>query len=175
MLDHGENDTPCWYVIHTKPKQEDRADFNLKAWNVKTFAPKIKEPRRDASTGKLTYQVQHLFPRYIFAQFRASELLHKVCFTRGVHSVVNFGGDPCPVADDIIELLQSRRSEDGFIHLGEELRHGDRVIINRGNLKNFAGVLEEKVDDQGRVTILLTAVSYQGRIVIEQDWVRKIG
>jgi transcriptional antiterminator RfaH len=175
MRDNRENDAPCWYVIHTKPKQEDRADFNLKAWNVETFAPKIKEPRRDSSTSRLTYSVQHLFPRYIFAFFRASELLHKVCFTRGVHSVVSFGGDPCPVADDIVELLRSRRNEDGFIRLGQELKPGDRVMINRGNLKNFAGVLEGKVDDQGRVTILLTAVSYQGRIVIEQDWVRKIG
>lgn len=174
MRENGEHETPCWYVIHTKPKQEDRADFNLKAWNVKTFAPKIKEPRRDSSTGRPTYLVKPLFPGYIFAYFRASELLHKICFTRGVHSVVNFGGEPCPVADEIIELLQSRRSEDGFIQLGEELQPGDSVIINRGNLKNFAGVLEGKVDDQGRVTILLTAVSYQGRIVIEQDWVRKI-
>src|SRR5215208_5135258 len=135
MQGHGENDAPCWYVIHTKPKQEDRADFNLKAWNVRTFAPKIKEQRRDYSTGRPTYLVQHLFPGYIFAYFRASELLHKVCFTRGVHSVVNFGGEPCPVADEIIELLKARLSEDGFIHLGEDLRPGDRVIINRGNLK----------------------------------------
>lgn len=174
MRDNWENNAPCWYVIHTKPKQEDRANFNLKAWNVETFAPKIKEPRRDASKGKLTYVIQHLFPLYIFARFRASDLLHKVCFTRGVHSVVSFGGDPCPVADDIIELIRSRSTEDGFIRLGDELKPGDKVIINRGNLKNFAGVLEGKVGDQGRVTILLTAVSYQARVTIEQDWVRKI-
>lgn len=170
----AEHDTPSWYVIHTKPKHEDRADFNLKAWNVETFAPKIKEPRRDFSTGRVTHVAKHLFPRYIFAYFRASELLHKVCFTRGVHSVVCFGGDPCPVAGEIIDLLRSRRSDDGFIHLGEELKPGDKVIINRGNLKNFAGVLEGKVNEQGRVTILLTAVNYQGRINIEHDWVRKI-
>lgn len=174
MQDHGGNETPNWYVIHTKPKQEDRADFNLKAWNVETFAPKIRGPRRDSLTGRPTYLVQNLFPGYIFAHFRAGELLHKVGFTRGVHRVVNFGDGPCSVADEIIELLRARRSEDGFIHLGEELSPGDKVIISRGNLKNFAGVLDGKVDDQGRVTILLTAVSYQGRIVIEQDWVKKI-
>ena len=174
MLHVRENDTPRWYAIFTKPKQEDRADFNLRAWEVETFSPKIKELRRDPLTGRRTCTIKHLFPRYIFARFRASDLLHKVYFTRGVHSVVSFGDEPCPVSDDIIELIQSRRVGDGFIQLGEELKPGDKVIINQGSLKDFVGVLEGKVDDRDRVAILLTAVSYQGRVMVERDWVRKV-
>lgn len=175
MSDNREYDALCWYVIQTRPKQEDRADLNLRAWKVETFAPKFKESRRDHSTGRVTYVAQHLFPRYIFARFDVNQLHRKVCFTRGVHSVVSFGGTPCRVDDDIIQLIQSRMGEDGFIRLGEHLTPGDSVIIDKGHLKNFAGILEGKVDARGRVTVLLTAVNYHWRAVVEQGWVRKIG
>jgi len=32
-----------WYVIKTQPKQEVRAECNLKAWGVNTFHPRISE------------------------------------------------------------------------------------------------------------------------------------
>ena len=175
MLDVIENNTPCWYAIYTKPKQEDRANFNLMAWNVEAFTPKFKESRLNAVTGKRNYAIKHLFPRYIFARFRASELLHKVYFTRGVHSVVSFGGTPCQVSDDIIELIRARMSEDGFVRIGEELTPGDKVIIDNGSLKNFAGIFEGKVGNRDKIVILLTAVHSQKRVVIKQDWVRKVG
>jgi hypothetical protein len=45
MSDSCEDDGSCWYVIQTKPKQEDRADLNLRAWKIETFAPTLKERR----------------------------------------------------------------------------------------------------------------------------------
>jgi transcriptional antiterminator RfaH len=167
-------DLPRWYVIHTKPKQEERADSNLKAWRVETFAPKLRELRFDTAAGRRTYVTKPLFARYIFARFKADELLHKVCYTRGVKSVVCLGAGPTPVDDEIIEFIQLRRDEDGFIKAGDDpLRPGDRVVISDGYLKDLAGVFESNLKDHDRVTILLTAISYQGRVIIEKDFVRK--
>ena len=56
------------------------------------------------------------------------QLLHKVWFTRGVESVVSFGGTPSPVDDDVIEFFRTRADKDGFIKVGEELKPGDRVV-----------------------------------------------
>jgi transcriptional antiterminator RfaH len=165
---------PQWYAILTKPKQEDRADSNLRAWNVETFTPKIKERGLNPFTGRPTYITKPLFPNYIFARFKASELLHKVSFTRGVQSVVRFGGCPTAIDDEIINLIRSRRDEDGFIRIGEEFLPGDKVIINSRYFKDFAGVFEEEMNDHGRVAILLTTLDYHARILIDKGWLRKV-
>ncbi len=167
-------DVPRWYAIHTKPKQEDRADSNLSAWRIRTFNPKIRERRHSFTQGHPTYGTKPLFHRYIFAHFKASELLHKICFTRGVLSVVSFGGNPIPIDDEIIEFFQSRIGPGGFIKIGDDLLPGDKVIISGGHLKDLAGIFEGNLKDRDRVAILLTTISYQGRVMIERERVRKV-
>lgn len=163
-----------WYVIYTKPKQEERADNNLRAWNVEAFTPKIRERSINPFTGKPNFITKPLFSRYIFARFRASELLHKITFTRGVQSVVSFGGCPMPVPDELIAHIKSRRDEDGFIRMGEELQLGDKVVINGGCFKGFAGIFEEGGNDQDRIAILLTTIDYQMRVLIDKGWLKKV-
>jgi hypothetical protein len=34
-----------WYAVSTKPRQEKRAESNLHASRVETFAPRVKERR----------------------------------------------------------------------------------------------------------------------------------
>src|SRR4051812_38986256 len=107
-----------WFAVYTKARQEDRAASNLTAWRIETFFPRLQEGRRNQFTGQVTHLVKPLFPGYIFANFDALTMLHKVWFTRGVHSVVSFGGDPVPVSDEIISLIRSQVGEDGFVRLG---------------------------------------------------------
>lgn len=165
---------PHWYAIYTHPKQENRAEYNLRAWNVETFNPKLKERQPNAFTGAPTSVVRQLFPRYIFARFEAETLLHKVWFTRGVHSVVSFGDRPAPVEDEAIAFIRSKNGADGFINLEEELRAGNKVVIKDGPFRNLSGIFELEVKDSTRVMILLEAISYQGRVVVEREQVRKI-
>ena len=167
-------DAPSWYVIQTKPKQETRADSNLMAWNVETFNPKIKEWKRNNFTGKFTLVVKSLFTNYIFARFQANSLLHKVCFTRGVHRVVSFGDAPKVVDDEIIALIHSREDADGFVRTGDEFVEGDKVIVKDGPLKNFVGVFQKEMKATDRVVVLLSAVSYQAHMQIEKERIRKL-
>lgn len=166
-------DLPRWYVIRTKPQQEDRADSNLTAWGVETFYPKVLELRFNQFTGRPTSLGKPLFNRYIFARFQLGALLHKVCFTRGVQNVVRFDGVPSPVDDAIIEAIKRRVGRDGFVKLGEEFKRGDKVVISSGPLKDFTGVFDEAASDQKRVSILLTFVSYQSRVVIQRVFLKK--
>lgn len=166
-------DMPCWYVIHAKPQQEDRADSNLRAWQVETFAPKIRNRQYNKYTGKTTYVIKPLFPGYIFARFRATELWHKVRFTRGVHSVVCMGGRPSAVDNEIIEMIKSQKGANGFIRTDKVLRPGDKVMISQGPLRNLIGIFEGRFKDDERVSILLTTVNYQSRVVIERESIRK--
>ena len=167
-------DAPSWYVIQTKPKQEARADSNLTAWDVETFNPKIKEWRCNRLTGKSTLMVVSMFTNYIFARFQADTLLHKVCFTRGVHRVVSFGNAPKAIDDEIIALIHSRQDAEGFIRTQDRFEEGDRVIVKDGSLKDFVGVFQKEMKATDRVLVLLTMVSYQAQLQIEKERIRKL-
>src|SRR5262249_51226168 len=117
-------DTSHWYAIHTHPRQEDRADMNLRAWGITTFSPKIRELEYKPYSNKATYVIKPLFPRYIFAQVEIPQL-SQVQFTRGVYRVVCFGENPTPVDDAILYEVQSRMGADGYISIAEELTPGD--------------------------------------------------
>jgi transcriptional antiterminator RfaH len=175
MLTQGAGTKLCWYAIHTHPKQEERAESNLKAWLVETFLPRYKQRRYNQYTSQPSQLIKPLFPRYIFARFVASELLHKVRFTRGVHSVVSFGKEPIPVDDELIAIIQARRSEDGFIRIGDELKAGDHVMIKAGHFKGFTGIFERSMKDADRVMIMLQTVGYQPHVVVEKEHVMKAG
>lgn len=167
-------DLLSWYAVYTKPRQEERAESNLRAWCVETYLPRVAERNRGVSKGQPSYLVKPLFPRYLFARFRANELMHKVYYTRGVHSLVKFGELPTPVDDEIIELLRSQSTPEGFVRVGEELKPGDRVRVISGPLRNFIGIFEGTVKERERISILLTAVSFQSRVVLEREMVKKV-
>ncbi|HEX8889426.1 MAG TPA: transcription termination/antitermination NusG family protein [Pyrinomonadaceae bacterium] len=163
----------CWYAIHTRSKEEDRAEMNLAAWGIPTLAPKIREPRYNQFTGKPTYFTKPLFPRYLFAQFNAETLLHKVCYTRGVQSVVSSNNHPLEVDDEAIAFIRSRMDENNFVSLDNELKRGDEVTIKNGSLKGLNGIFDKGIKGTDRVIILLQAVNYQAHITIDKSLVRQ--
>ena len=167
-------DNSRWYAVHTHPRQEDRANNNLMAWDVETFSPKIKTKYSNPYTGLPTFVSKPLFPRYIFACFEADRLLGKVLFTRGVHSVVSFGGVPAQINNEIISFIQSQVAEDGFVRVGEQFKTGDQVIIKDGPLRSLTGVFERQVKGSDRVLILLSSIHYQGSVVVEREHIGRI-
>ncbi len=167
-------DNPCWYVIHTHPKQENRAESNLKAWNIEIFFPRIKDCRFNEYTGEPSYFIKPLFPRYFFARFALNSLLHKIRFTRGVHSLVCIGGDPAPVDDMVIEIIAAQIDETGFVKIGENIQPGTKVLIQAGPFKGFTGVFERKTSAADRIKILLDSVNFQAHIEVERKYVKPI-
>jgi transcriptional antiterminator RfaH len=162
-----------WYVVHTHPKQEERANENLTSWGVETLHAKLRTRRYNQFTGAPTILTQPLFPRYIFAKFNAREQLPKIRFTRGVHNVICFGESPAPVAEDIIDIIRARTDENGFVKANDELKPGDKVVISSGPLRNLIGVFEREIKGSDRITILLTAIEYQGRLVVDRELVQR--
>lgn len=163
-----------WYVVHTNPKQEERAYENLRAWGVDALSPKLRARRYNEFSGAVSYLSQPLFPRYIFARFNARKLLSKVRFTRGVHKVLSFGDGPVPVDEGVIEIIHSRIDERGFVKGNDDLKPGDKVLIKAGPLRNFVGVFEGQVKNSKRISLLLTTISYQGHLVVNRDAVERL-
>lgn len=89
---------PRWYLIQTKPRQEIRAEENLRRQDFDCYRPqkhgKTEEP---------------LFPGYLFIRLdRHMDNWYPIRSTRGVSRVVSFGGEPTPVRDELIEQLRQR-------------------------------------------------------------------
>lgn len=160
-----------WYVIFTKPKEEDRTAQNLAAWQVETFSPKIRKEQINAFTGKAVHYRQPLFPRYLFARFDVDKMLHKITYSRGVQKVVSFNNTPLAVEDEIVSLIQSRVDQDGFVKLGNDLTRGDQVLISNGSMTGIKGIFDRTMNNNRRVMILLEAINYQGSIIVERNLV----
>jgi transcriptional antiterminator RfaH len=153
-----------WYLLQTKPKQEERALRNLAAWHVETFVPRI-------AAAKVAQRVENLFPGYIFVYVSIRRLLRDLLFTRGVARVVSFGGEPAVVDDDIIEGIRARTNKNGVAGIVEPLSPGDTVLIRSGAFSNLVGIFEREMPDQDRVQILLTTLSYTARVAISKSQV----
>lgn len=166
--------SPHWYAIHTHAKQEDRAESNLRAWNVEVFAPHCKSIRRSQFKSEPSYFVKPLFSRYIFARFDASTMLGKVRYTRGVHSIVSVGETPAIIDDELIALIMERRDAAGLVRLEEEMKAGDEVLVKYGTFGGFVGVFERRMKDSERVAILLKTVAYQMRVIVPGASVAKL-
>lgn len=156
------NPSLAWYAIHTHPRQESRAAQNLAFWEIQLFTPWIFKKHQVRSPRKA--QAEPLFPGYIFARFDCTQMLHKISFTRGVHSVLTFGGKPTPVHEEIIALCRSRISSDGFVHVARDFMPGEQVVIQSGPFKDMRAVFEKEMPDHERVRVLLNAVSLQPRV-----------
>ncbi len=162
---------PRWYVVHSKPRQEARADANLRSWGVETLYPRLRE-YHDCLERGTAYRIAPLFPRYLFARFDAAALLAKVRLTRGVHDVLAFGAYATPVDDEIIALVHGRIEPDGFVRVAAP-RPGDVVQIAEGPLRSLVGIFEREMDGRDRVMVLLTTVGCRARIHIAKSFIRR--
>lgn len=149
----------CWYALHTRPRQEERAAQNLTAWGVETMVPKLK--KAGASSG-----AKVIFPNYIFARFDERLMLHKVKFTRGVLYVVSFSGKLASISDHVIAAIQSRANPEGIVGDARRTMPGDPVLVKSGPFRDLMGVFEKNLRGRARVQILLTAVAYSARVEV---------
>jgi transcriptional antiterminator RfaH len=165
-------DIPSWYAIHTHPKQEYRAEGNLKALDVETFLPRVRDCRFNEFTNEPSYFIKPLFPGYLFVRFALNSMLHKVRFTRGVHSVVCIGNDPAPIDDRVIEIIAAQIDATGFVKIGADLEPGARVLIQAGPFKGLTGIFEREASAADRIKILLDCISFEARVEVDRNYVK---
>jgi len=85
-----------WFVVHTLPYQENRAQIQLENQRYRTFLPKREKTIRHAR--KLTTVVAPFFPRYMFIILDPEhDRWRPVNSTLGVAGMVMQGDQPQPV------------------------------------------------------------------------------
>lgn len=151
-----------WYAVHTRPAREAMAVENLARQGYSTYLPRHRRLVRHARRRAIV--LRPLFQRYLFVGIdRARMAWRPVLSTFGVAGVVCSGGEPLPVAVEVIETLQSREREGTFDEISAvaRLKLGDCVRVSEGPFADFVGrIIASR--EAARVTILL---EFLGRMV----------
>ena len=145
--------------------------MNIERLGLEVFLPRMKKTKSVWGVAQIV--IKPLFSGYLFARFSPATYLHLIQYARGVRRVVGNGERPLPVDDEIIMAVRSGMDEDGYLHITPRpLRRGDRVMVQDGPLQGLIGTLDQEMDDRQRVVILLEAIEYQARILIEKRYLK---
>ncbi len=155
-----------WYVVHTQPQNETRAEINLRRQGFATYLPRYQRTRRHAR--KTETVARPLFPRYLFVGLDpARDRWRAIQSTFGVSNLVIAGDTPLAMPDGVVEQIRSRESGEGFVTLGlpAGIGPGSRVRLIEGIFADSKGILERIADDR-RVAILLELLGREVRVFV---------
>lgn len=151
-----------WYVAQTQYAQEKRAQLHLQNQGVDCFLPLYTAQVMKNGAIK-PVAAQALFPGYLFVRFDP-ENIHTTTIkgTRGITSLVSFGGLPSPLPDDVVARL---RSHDCLSPAPDGPLNGDRVEILDGAYEGLEAVWLEN-DGIKRAMLLLTIMNREVRVPV---------
>ena len=156
-----------WYVVHTLPRLEGTAQGHLDRQGFETFFPRIATTRRHAR--RVENVRAPLFPRYGFVRLDLGrDRWRSVGGTIGVAGFVTVADRPQPVPHGVVETLLASRDESGLTVFGHGLKAGDQVRLLSGPFCGALGVLE-RLDDKGRVELLMSFMNGIVRLKVSQD------
>jgi len=160
-----------WYVVQSKPREEERALHFLKEKGFQTYLPRMEVVK--VRKFKNVKSKQALFPGYLFCRFDKDENLGHVRWTQGVKKLLPESVSPMFVDDEIVQAIQRLEQEDGVIRQ-QPLQKNDQVRIARGPLKDLLGVFDHWSSDQGRIRVLLNFINYQASVELHHSLVEKV-
>jgi len=161
-----------WYAVYTKPRQERIAQENLERQSFETYLPLMKFSRK--RRGKWVETVEPIFSRYLFIRLEPGKTsIASIRSTRGVTSLVQFGGQLAVVPESFVTaLLQTVDAESG-VHTPERglFQSGDSVVLTDGPLANLHGIFKA-TDGNARAIILMSILGTETEVVVpvEQLW-----
>lgn len=158
-----------WYLIQCKPRQELRAEENLRKQGFACLLPlcwteKIRH-------GKRQLVQEPLFPGYLFINLcQLTDSWYSIRSTRGVRRLVTFGSLPVAISSLIIDGIQTRLAQVGAKPL---FQHGDSVVITEGPLKDLTAIFN-CCDGEERAVILLTLLQREQAVKIRLGALKSI-
>ena len=133
-----------WYVVHSKPREEEKALENLQKQGFECFLPMLTLEK--LVRGRVKSVTEPLFSRYLFVQTQSQNQNFSVIkSTLGVHRLVSFGPLPSQVKDTLIETIRSFESLLSSEINGSQplIRSGDQVMLVAGPLQGLRGIFHE--------------------------------
>ena len=148
-----------WYLIKTKPRQENIAKQNLENQNYGTFCP----------MAKINNRLVVLFPGYLFVQLNEkTQNWSPINSTKGVLYFVKFGLNFAKVPTSVIEFIKTNQhiTTDKIKNLNK-FKPGDKVQISDGAFKNWIAIFKCYKSDE-RVILLMNLLGREQSLNIKE-------
>jgi transcription antitermination factor NusG len=133
-------DSPSWYAVSTRSRQEKVASSMMEYMGIANFLPLLSRERRWSDRKQMVDLP--LFPSYVFVRIaRSSELQLRVLKISGVVGFVRNHTGPLPIPDREIEDVRAALSHGIGCSPCTFLKAGDCVRVVRGALAGVEGTL----------------------------------
>jgi len=160
---------PSWYVVQTHPHAEAKAAAHLERQGYSVYLPRYLKRRRHAR--RIEIVPAPLFPRYLFVVIDIfAQRWRSIQSTIGVSRLVCSGEEPALLPAAVMNELQSRHNDAGFVRLDlrARLTPGDEIRVVDGAFSSCLGLYEGMADLE-RVAILLDLLGRKVRVVLNSD------
>lgn len=168
-LNSASSSETRWYLVHTKPREDERALEHLQRQDYECYRP-VRHHER-LRHGRKALISESLFPRYLFIHLSSvDDNWYPIRSTRGVQQLVTCNQKPVPVRDQIIEGIRIRLGEVAPEPL---LRAGERVVITEAPFNQLEAIFVASDGDE-RVVLLLNILQQDHRMIFPLSSVRKL-
>ena len=158
-----------WYVGRTQPHREALAARQLNNQDYRVFLPRFLKNRRHAR--KFETVSAPLFPRYLFIILDLTrDRWRSVNGTYGVERLLMRAGEPEPVPHGLVEQLMGPAEANGLVRYSTSLKEGQTIRVTAGPFADLMGRLE-RLDDSGRVRVLLDLLGAKVPVLLPQSFV----
>lgn len=147
-----------WYLLKTKPRQEQRAKTHLENQAFSTYLPILT--RKDGAS-------EPLFPGYIFITQTSCEYapVAAVRSTRGITGFVRFGSELATAPDLLIESIRSMELRFRKV---PRFQSGQEVEFKSGPFEGLRGIFHCE-NRQERCVVLLTVLNRVHGVFAQQS------
>jgi transcription antitermination factor NusG len=143
------DERPCWCVVRTKPRWEERVAARLEAEEISSYAPKVVRKERYEKP-------RMLFPGYVFVQLAPRDCVERMRWFPGVRHTLSQSTLVAALDDEDVQEIRGRENDDGVIEIPvPPLRAGERVCVVEGPFEGLEGLFERYLTGAERVQILL--------------------
>ena len=149
-----------WYVVHTRPHEERRAEANLVRQGFRVWLPVMERSRRHARRIETVHSA--LFPGYLFVELDIGRAAWRtINGTFGVRRLLADGPHPQALPEDFVAALRGAVGIDGLSTAAPaDLQPGDEVRITAGPFTECAAVVLRLAPGE-RVEVLLDVLGGQ--------------
>ncbi len=143
-----------WYALHVKPHKERPVCNLLKARGLTVYYPSLKvKPVNPRSR-----QERPFFPGYLFVCVDLElEGANSLRWSEGTHGLVEFGGEPAVVPDNLISELQLRLKErQKSSEREKEFKSGEPIRIIDGPFEGYEAIFDSELSGKDRVHVLMS-------------------
>ncbi len=160
---------PRWYVIQSKPRQENRALEHLRRQGFTCYLPTLAVEK--LRNGRKIETHESLFPGYLFVELDdVNDNWYPIKSTRGVSQFVRFNDRLLPLENEILAVIRARLAGNRP-HI-PYLQPGERVVVTEGAFAQLEAIFLAN-DGAQRVVLLMNILHSEQTLSFPLASVRK--